>query len=148
MGCGIKLVGCGTSLAIQWLSLHTSPAGSMGSLPGQGTKILPAMQHEKKKSELYQYLKKIKQSKWKLSKFIAKLFFPACFMVMLTGIATHYGQLGNKLSLLSRHRATQCHPSTLCVLRGAPDQAGVQGRRCRGRTIHRTSVSPTGGGGG
>ena len=39
MGCGIKLVGCGTSLAIQWLSLHTSPAGSMGSLPGQGTKI-------------------------------------------------------------------------------------------------------------
>ena len=63
MGCGIKLVGCGTSLAIQWLSLHTSPAGSMGSLPGQGTKILPAMQHEKKKSELYQYLKKIKQSK-------------------------------------------------------------------------------------
>ena len=73
-------------------------------------------------------------------------FFPACFTVMLPGIAMHYGQLGNKLPVLNRPPATQCRPGTLCVLRSAPDQAGVQGRRCRGRTIHRTSVSSTGGG--
>ena len=66
-------MGCGTSLAVQWLSLHTSTAGSVGSLPGQGNKILHAMQHgKKKKSELLSAFKKIKQSKWKLSKFIAK----------------------------------------------------------------------------
>ena len=29
----------GTSLAVQWLGLLTSPAGSMGSIPGGGTKI-------------------------------------------------------------------------------------------------------------
>ena len=27
------------SLAVQWLRLHTSNAGAMGSIPGQGTKI-------------------------------------------------------------------------------------------------------------
>ena len=49
MGCGIKLVGCGISLAVQWLNLHISTAGSMGSLCGQGTKILHAVQQGKKK---------------------------------------------------------------------------------------------------
>ena len=49
MGCGIKLVGCGISLAVQWLNLHISTAGSMGSLCGQGTKILQAVQQGKKK---------------------------------------------------------------------------------------------------
>ena len=29
----------GTSLAVQWLRLQTSTAGSAGSMPGQGTKI-------------------------------------------------------------------------------------------------------------
>ena len=29
----------GTSLAVQWLKLHTSNAGSAGSIPGWGTKI-------------------------------------------------------------------------------------------------------------
>ena len=60
MGCGIKLMGCGTSLAVQWLSLHTSTAGSVGSLPGQGPKILHAMQYGKKKKKVscYQHLKK------------------------------------------------------------------------------------------
>ena len=29
----------GTSLTAQWLRLHTSIAGGMGSIPGQGTKI-------------------------------------------------------------------------------------------------------------
>ena len=28
-----------TSLAVQWLSLHASTAGGMGSIPGGGTKI-------------------------------------------------------------------------------------------------------------
>ena len=29
----------GTSLAVQWLRLHASNAGGMGSIPGLGTKI-------------------------------------------------------------------------------------------------------------
>ena len=29
----------GTSLEVQWLGLHASTAGGMGSIPGQGTKI-------------------------------------------------------------------------------------------------------------
>ena len=29
----------GTSLAVQWLRLHTSTAGGAGSIPGLGTKI-------------------------------------------------------------------------------------------------------------
>ena len=32
------------SLAAQWLVLHASTAGDMGSIPSQGTKILNAMQ--------------------------------------------------------------------------------------------------------
>ena len=34
---------CGTSLALQWLRLHTSTAGGMSSVPGGGNKILHAM---------------------------------------------------------------------------------------------------------
>ena len=33
----------GTSLMVQWLRLYTSPAGVMGLIPGQRTKILHAM---------------------------------------------------------------------------------------------------------
>ena len=29
----------GASLAVQWLTLHASTAGGVGSIPGQGTKI-------------------------------------------------------------------------------------------------------------
>ena len=35
----------GTSLAVQRLRPHTSTAGGMGLIPGQGTKILNAAQH-------------------------------------------------------------------------------------------------------
>ena len=38
----------GTSLAVQWLRFHTSAAGGMSSIPGQGTKILQAMQYGQK----------------------------------------------------------------------------------------------------
>ena len=38
----------GTSLAIQWLRLHTSNAGATGSIPGQGTKTTYAMDVAKK----------------------------------------------------------------------------------------------------
>ena len=34
----------GTSLAVQWLRLRNFTAGGAGSIPGQGTKILHAMQ--------------------------------------------------------------------------------------------------------
>jgi len=34
---------CGTSLAVQWLRICTSIAGSTGSIPGQGTKIPHAL---------------------------------------------------------------------------------------------------------
>jgi len=33
-----------TSLVVQWLRLHASNAGDAGSIPGQGTKILYAVQ--------------------------------------------------------------------------------------------------------
>ena len=35
----------GTSLVVQWLRLQASIAGGAGSIPGQGTKILHAVQH-------------------------------------------------------------------------------------------------------
>ena len=40
---------CGTSLAGQWLRLHTSTAGGTDSIPGQGTKILHAVRCGQKK---------------------------------------------------------------------------------------------------
>ena len=39
----------GTSLAVQWLRLHTSTAGGAGSIPGGGTKIPRATRHGQKK---------------------------------------------------------------------------------------------------
>ena len=38
----------GTSLAVQWLRFHTSAAGGMSLIPGQGTKIPQAMQYGQK----------------------------------------------------------------------------------------------------
>ena len=35
-----------TSLAVQWLRLHASSAGGMGSIPGRGTKIPQATQEQ------------------------------------------------------------------------------------------------------
>ena len=35
----LKSFECGTSLAVQWLRLHTCNAGVAGSIPGQKTKI-------------------------------------------------------------------------------------------------------------
>ena len=35
-----------------WLRLHTSPVGDMGSIPGQGIKILHAMRHGQKITEI------------------------------------------------------------------------------------------------
>ena len=34
----------GNSQAVQWLGLHASTLGGIGSIPGQGTKIPQAMQ--------------------------------------------------------------------------------------------------------
>ena len=45
---GLKKVHCGTSLVVQWLRLCTSTAGSLGLIPGQGTKIPHAMQCQKR----------------------------------------------------------------------------------------------------
>ena len=39
---------CGISMAVQWLRLHTSVAGGMGWIPGQGPRIPHATQHGKK----------------------------------------------------------------------------------------------------
>ena len=39
----------GDSLAVQWLGLGAFSAGGAGSIPGQGIKILQAMQHGQKK---------------------------------------------------------------------------------------------------
>ena len=38
----------GTSLVVQWLKLHASKAGGMGSIPGRGTKIPYAIGHGQK----------------------------------------------------------------------------------------------------
>ena len=38
-------------MAVQWLRLCTSTAGSTGSIPGQGTKILHAARHGQKKQK-------------------------------------------------------------------------------------------------
>ena len=35
----------GDFLAVQWLRLHASTVGGIGSIPGQGTKISYAVQH-------------------------------------------------------------------------------------------------------
>ena len=44
----------GTSLAVQWLRLHASTAGSAGLIPGWGTKIPHATtRQQKKKSFLF-----------------------------------------------------------------------------------------------
>ena len=40
-----------TSLVIQWLGLHASTAGGTGLIPGQGTKILRAMQCSQKEEK-------------------------------------------------------------------------------------------------
>ena len=39
----------GTSLMVQWLRLHASKAGDVGSVPGWGTKILHASWHGQKR---------------------------------------------------------------------------------------------------
>ena len=44
----------GTSLEVQWLRLHASIAGGMGSIPGGGTKILHAVQPGQKKKANYE----------------------------------------------------------------------------------------------
>ena len=45
----------GTSLAVQWLGLHTSTVGGTGLIPGRGTKTPPATQcrppHQKKEEK-------------------------------------------------------------------------------------------------
>ena len=42
----------GTSLAVQWLRLHASTAGGVGSIPGPGTKIPHTVPKKKKKKNL------------------------------------------------------------------------------------------------
>ena len=41
----------GTFPVVQWLRLHASTAGGVGSTPGQGTKILHTVQHGQKKKK-------------------------------------------------------------------------------------------------
>ena len=41
----------GTCLAVQWLRLHVSTEGGMGSIPGWGTKIPYAVWHGQKKKK-------------------------------------------------------------------------------------------------
>ena len=40
----LKIYGLETSLVVLWLRLYTSTAGDVGSVPGRGTKIPPAVQ--------------------------------------------------------------------------------------------------------
>ena len=43
----------GNSLVVQWLGLHAFTAGGLGSTPGQGAKILQAVQPKKKKKKIW-----------------------------------------------------------------------------------------------
>ena len=61
----------GISLAAQWLRLHYSNAGSTGSIPGWGTKILHAVKH-------IQNVKKKKTKKKQLSQEnLTPILFPS-----------------------------------------------------------------------
>ena len=42
---------------VQWLRFHTLNAGGMGSIPGQGAKILHSAQHSQKKKKKLFFLK-------------------------------------------------------------------------------------------
>ena len=59
----------GTSLAVQWLKLHTPSAGGMGSVPGRGTKILHAARSGQKKQ-------KNKKNKYRKKKWIDLFLIP------------------------------------------------------------------------
>ena len=52
LGCHLENYRLGTSLEVQWLGLHASNAGGMGSIPGQGTKTLHAARHGQKYRKL------------------------------------------------------------------------------------------------
>ena len=43
----------GNSMEVQWLGIHASTIGGMGSIPSWGTKILPAAEHSQKKQYPY-----------------------------------------------------------------------------------------------
>ena len=45
-----------------WLRLHTTTAGSMGSIPGQGTKIPYAMQPKKTHKQTIAFFTELKQT--------------------------------------------------------------------------------------
>ena len=66
-----QTVGAGTSLAVQWLSLHTSNAGGTGLIPGQRTKIPHAMRCGCQKKEGI----KIVGAKWAASVFLHNSYF-------------------------------------------------------------------------
>ena len=48
----VKIKNRGTSPVVQWLKLHASIAGDVGSIPGPGTKILHAKWCGKKKNRV------------------------------------------------------------------------------------------------
>ena len=66
-----QTVGAGTSLAVQWLSLHTSNEGGTGLIPGQRTKIPHAMRCGCQKKEGI----KIVGAKWAASVFLHNSYF-------------------------------------------------------------------------
>ena len=45
----MKVMQSGTPLVVQWLRLYTSTVGDIGLIPGQGTKLLHAVQCSQKK---------------------------------------------------------------------------------------------------
>ena len=49
-------------VTVQWVGLHASTAGGMGVIPGQGTKILYALQQSQKKTPKKQQQQKTRES--------------------------------------------------------------------------------------
>ena len=72
---------------VQWLRLHAPTAGVMGSIPGQGTKILHAVQCSQNTYihtyiQIYNFIKRIKYLAINLTKEVKDLYSENCKTLM------------------------------------------------------------------
>ena len=113
----------GTSLVVQWLRLHASTAGDMGSIPGQGTKILHYMQCGQKKKDKDDQLKPPHLLLWRLQcvskMFAGTLGVPVlvtpgskCQLMLNLFYFCHCLQRNLTLPLMCSHTHTHTHTHT------------------------------------
>ena len=111
----------GTSLVVQWLRLHASPEGGLGSIPGQGTQIPHAAGCGQNNSSNKKQTPKF--SRWnsslELKSTPATLLFFYSLEIYSAGIPPDSGGLGVGQGLVDR------------TLQLAQKNAGPGGLRCR-----------------